>query len=64
MSDDVGYSKADIVTEVRTLSDLPRRIFYFPPSLLKKLLSLIGNLRGYISVPTDVLGSTPKYTLE
>ena len=74
VSDGVAYSTADIVTAVRELSASPQRIFYFPPALLKLLLSLMGkkamadrlfgSLQVDISATTDILGWTPKYTLK
>ena len=74
VSDDMAYSTADIVTAVRAISGLPQRIFYFPPGLVKILLSLagkravadrlLGNLQVDISATIDTLGWTPKYTLE
>lgn len=74
VSDGVAYSTADIIKLVRILSGLPPRLFYFPPVILKLVLTVIGkktisdrlfgSLEIDISDTIETLDWTPKYTLE
>ena len=74
VSDGITYSTADILTAVRSILDLPQRLFYVPPSLLKLALTLVGktamadrlfgSLQIDISATVETLDWSPKYTLE
>jgi nucleoside-diphosphate-sugar epimerase len=74
VSDGTAHSTADIITLVRSLSGLPQRLFYFPPVILKILLTLagkkalvdrlFGSLEIDMSDTIETLDWTPKYTLE
>lgn len=74
VSDDKAYSTADIIREVRSILGLPHRLFYFPPDILKLLLTLVGkravaerllsNIEVDITLTTKTLDWTPKYTLQ
>lgn len=74
VSDGIAYSTADILTAVRSILDLPQRLFYVPPGLLKLALTLVGktamadrlfdSLQIDMSATVETLGWSPKYTLE
>ena len=74
VSDGTAHSTADIITLVRSLSGLPQRSFYFPPVILKILLTLagkkalvdrlFGSLEIDMSDTIETLDWIPKYTLE
>lgn len=74
VSDGIAYSIPDIIRSVRSITGLPQRLFYFPPSFLRWLLILLGknstaarlfsSLQIDISATTKTLGWVPEYTLE
>lgn len=74
VSDGIAYSTADIIASTRSVLGLPRRLFYFPPWLLRWLLVLVGkksladrllgSLQVDISATEQTLNWSPKYTLE